>query len=191
MALILASSSRYRRAQLERMQLEFRWVAPDLDESALPGENGLELALRLAQAKAQAVSKLNPLDVVIGCDQTMVLGAEIHGKPNNSERAFEMLRCFSGKRATFHSALALVHAGELLGSTSVPTHVQFRELSESTIGHYLAREPALDCAGGFKSEALGLALVQSIESTDPSALIGLPLIALLDLLRANGIDPLG
>lgn len=128
--------------------------------------------------------------MIVGCDQTMVCGEITYGKPLTLQRAREMLCAFSGRTAIFHSALALVQNDALLDARVVDTQVQFRDLDASTIENYLRHEPALDCAGGFKSEALGIALVSAIRSDDPSALIGLPCIALLRMLRTQGICPL-
>jgi len=188
--LILASSSRYRREQLARMQIEFSSSAPDVDERALVDESGLALAQRLAEKKARAVAKLNPGALVIGCDQTMVCNQQTFGKPGNLSAARTMLLAFGNCEAWFHSALALVSDEELQAIEVVSTRVQFRDFGSAEIDRYLALEDALDCAGGFKSEALGIALVSSIESRDPSALIGLPLIALLGMLKPYGLHPL-
>jgi septum formation protein len=188
--LILASSSRYRRAQLESLRIQFETIAANIDESAQPGEPPRSLALRLAESKARAIAARAPSALVIGCDQTMDCAGRTFGKPLTTDVARAMLTSFSGRRAIFHSAIALIRDRERLAIACTPTTVQFRALSSESIDAYLAREDALDCAGAFKSEALGVALVESIESNDPSALIGLPMIALCRMLRAHAADPL-
>lgn len=190
--LILASTSRYRRELLERLRLPFEVVSPEVDESPLPDEAPSALALRLARAKADAVATLHPSAVVIGSDQVADLDGLAIGKPLTHERAQEQLRRMSGRVVTFQTAVAVVrrdagYAEALLA----PVRVQFRELDEAQIEHYLRTEQSYDCAGSARSEALGIALLSSIESDDPTALVGLPLIRTCTLLREAGLDPLG
>jgi septum formation protein len=189
--LILASTSRYRRELLERLRLPFTVQSPDVDETAQPGEAPALLAQRLARAKAQAVAALHPGAVVIGSDQVADLDGEAIGKPGTHERAVEQLRRMSGRSVVFQTAVAVVcaargHAGE----ARVPVTVRFRHLSGTEIEHYLRTEQPYDCAGSAKVETLGIALIEAVESEDPTALIGLPLIHTCALLRAAGIDPL-
>lgn len=190
--LILASTSRYRRELLERLRLPFEVVSPEVDESPLPDEPPSALALRLARAKADAVAARHPGAVVIGSDQVADLDGQAIGKPLNHERAQQQLRRMSGRAVTFQTAVAVVrrdagYAKALLA----PVRVQFRELDEAQIEHYLRTEQPYDCAGSARSEALGIALLSSIESDDPTALVGLPLIRTCTLLREAGLDPLG
>jgi septum formation protein len=191
--LILASTSIYRRQLLERLQVPFEVRSPKTDETLLPGEGPREAALRLALAKARAVADGTPGAVVIGSDQTATLdGRDTIGKPGTRERAREQLRQASGKVLTFHTALAVVRAE--LGFAKVEvidTTVRFRRLSDAAIERYLSLEPAFDCAGSAKAEGLGIALMAGFESTDPTAIVGLPLIALTRLLDEAGLDVLG
>ena len=190
-ALILASTSRYRRELLERLRLPFSVVAPGVDEAALPGETPAALARRLALAKADAVAALYPHAIVIGSDQTADLDGESIGKPLTHERATAQLRSLRGRRVTFHTAVAAVCAATgLRRDALVPVLVKFRAVSDAEIEVYLRAEQPYDCAGSAKAEALGIALVEAIESSDPTALVGLPLIRTCELLRAAGLDPL-
>lgn len=183
--LILASTSRYRRELLERLRLPFVVEAPQVDESARAGESPRELALRLALAKAKAVAEHHPGAWVIGSDQVAELAGEAIGKPGQHEAAVAQLRRMSGRSVRFHTGLALVAPGfEALRCVDV--NVRFRTLDGAEIERYLRLEQPYDCAGSAKSEGLGIALLDAIESDDPTALIGLPLIALCGLLRASG-----
>lgn len=189
--LILASTSRYRRELLERLQLPFLTVAPGVDEAPLADESPAELAQRLALAKAQAVAWLHPQAVVIGSDQVADLDGQALGKPHTHERAVQQLRSMSGRSVVFQTAVAVVHAS--LGVAQVrlsPVVVRFRDLSDHEIDTYLRREQPYDCAGSAKSEGLGITLLRSVESQDPTALIGLPLTTVCELLRLAGLDPL-
>ena len=189
--LILASTSRYRRELLERLHLPFSVQAPHTDETPRAGEAPAALALRLALAKAQTVAQQDPDAWVIGSDQVADLDGEPIGKPGDLARAAAQLARLSGRSVVFQTGLALVHArGNWQRSLLVPVRVRFRPLTETAIARYLALEPAVDCAGSAKSEGLGIALLDAIESDDPTALIGLPLIALTRLLREAGLDPL-
>ena len=190
-SLILGSTSRYRRELLERLRLPFEVRSPDVDETPRDGEAPAALALRLALAKAHAVAAQAPNAVVIGSDQVADLDGTPIGKPGNHERAVAQLRSMRGKSIVFQTAVAVVHrqAG-FEASALVPVRVRFRELSDDEIEHYLRAEQPYDCAGSAKSEGLGITLLTAIESDDPTALIGLPLIRTGELLRQAGIDPL-
>jgi septum formation protein len=189
--LILASTSRYRRELLERLRLPFTVQSPDVDETGQPGEAPATLAQRLARAKAQAVAARHPSAVVIGSDQVADLDGEAIGKPGTHERAVEQLRRMSGRSVVFQTAVAVVCAARgYAGEALVPVTVRFRHLTDPEIEHYLRTEQPYDCAGSAKVETLGIALIEAVESEDPTALIGLPLIRTCALLRAAGIDPL-
>jgi len=183
--LILASTSVYRRELLERLRIPFEVVAPKVDETPLTGESTLDLALRLAQAKAAAVAKEHPHAWVIGSDQVADLCGAAIGKPGNFERALAQLQLMRGQTVTFHTALCLMK-GEKQTTLGVPTEVRFRKLADDILENYLLAEEPYDCAGSAKSEGLGISLLESIKSDDPTALIGLPLIALSGLLRDAG-----
>jgi len=191
-ALVLASTSRYRRELLQRLGLDFLCKAPGVDEAPEPRESALELAQRLARAKAQAVAAQLNDAWVIGSDQVAVLEAEggteaTLGKPGTSERCRAQLLASSGRTLTYYTAVCVTHHRDrAVHEFTDTTRVQFRELDQSTIGRYVAAESPLDCAGGFKSEGLGITLCQSIHSEDPTALIGLPLIRLSAVLREVG-----
>ncbi len=190
-ALILASTSRYRRELLQRLRLPFEVVAPQVDETPLPGEAPAALAQRLALAKAQAVAALRPHAVVIGSDQVADLDGQPIGKPHTHERAVAQLRSMRGRRVIFQTAVAVVRADRSFASVLLaPVAVSFRSLSDEEIEHYLRTEEPYDCAGSAKSETLGIALLDAILSDDPTALVGLPLIRTCSLLRAAGLDPL-
>ncbi len=189
--LILGSSSRYRRELLQRLRLPFTVEAPDLDESALPAEAPAALAQRLALAKAHAVAARHPGAVVIGSDQVADLDGEPIGKPGTHERAVAQLRRLRGRTVVFQTAVAVVcHATGYVGTALAPVTVRFRALTDAEIEHYLRTEEPYDCAGSAKCETLGIALLDAIDSDDPTALVGLPLIRTCALLRAAGIDPL-
>ncbi len=190
-ALILASTSRYRRELLVRLRLPFEVENPQVDEAPLPGEPPAALALRLARAKALAVAKRRPDAVVIGSDQVADLEGRPIGKPGTHERAVEQLRAMRGRTVVFQTAVAVVRHGTGFAEAALaPVTVRFRELSDAEIEHYLRTEQPYDCAGSAKSETLGIALLSSLESDDPTALVGLPLIRTCELLRRAGIDPL-
>ncbi len=189
--LVLASTSRYRRELLQRLRLPFEVQSPEVDETARPAEPPAELALRLALAKARAVAALRPDAVVIGSDQVCDLDGQALGKPGDHERATAQLRRLSGRTAVFQTAVAVVR--EDTGYSQVllaPVTVRFRALGNAEIEHYLRLEQPYDCAGSAKCETLGIALLDAIDSDDPTALVGLPLIRTCRLLRAAGIDPL-
>lgn len=194
--LVLGSGSVYRRELLSRLHLPFSVRSPDVDETPLPQEAPLDLAQRLALLKAQAVSESCLADgidaVVIGSDQVADLGGQCLGKPGSHERAVEQLQAMSGQTVRFHAAVAVLHPASGLQSAFVNTvDVRFRDLDPGTIETYLRLEQPYDCAGSAKAEGLGIALLASIHSSDPTALIGLPLIELAQVLRQVGLDPLG
>jgi septum formation protein len=189
--LILASTSRYRRELLERLRLPFEVVSPGVDETPQPGEPPPALAQRLALAKARAVAAQHPEAVVIGSDQVADLDGVPIGKPGSYERAVEQLRQMSGRSVVFQTAVAVVcDDHSFCSSVLVPVTVRFRTLDDAEIDRYLRAEQPYDCAGSARSESLGIALLDAIESDDPTALVGLPLIRTAALLRAAGIDPL-
>jgi len=183
--LILASTSVYRRELLERLRIPFSVVSPKVDETPLPNESTLDLALRLARAKAAAVAMDHPDAWVIGSDQVADLCGAAIGKPGNFDRAMAQLQLMRGATVTFHTALCLMH-GDAESTLSIPTEVTFRKLSDEVLEAYLHAEEPYDCAGSAKSEGLGISLLETIKSDDPTALIGLPLIALSGLLRDAG-----
>ena len=189
--LILASTSRYRRELLERLRMPFEVHSPQVDESAQPGETPSALALRLALAKAKAVARRFPSSVVIGSDQVADLDGTPIGKPGSHERAVEQLRLMRGRSVVFQTAVAVMRfdAG-YSGAALVPVTVRFRQLNDAEIERYLRLEQPYDCAGSAKAETLGIALLEAIESNDPTALVGLPLIKTCELLREAGLDPL-
>lgn len=184
--LILASSSIYRRALLARLGIAFEWQSPEVEETAAPREAPSALAQRLALAKAAAVAEQRPQAWVIGSDQVCVCDGRRLGKPGTKRRAAATLRWLAGRRAEFHTAVALLPPGAPTLLAIDVTRVVFRRLGAAEIDRYLAAEPALDCAGAFKSEGLGIALCAAIETVDPTALIGLPLIATRRLLAEAG-----
>ena len=182
--LILASTSRYRKDLLSRLGLAFETAAPEVDETPLDSEQPTDTARRLALAKAQAVRTRFPGALIIGSDQVAVCDGVRLDKPLTHEVAVQQLRHVSGRSVIFHSAVALLNASsDRIQWRLVPTTVKFRRLNDAEIERYLRREPAYDCAGSAKAEGLGISLVESIESSDPTALIGLPLIALSSMLR--------
>lgn len=188
MNLVLASTSPFRRAVLEKLGIPFDVVSPDVDETPRPGETPAELVERLSIAKARTVARERESGLVIGSDQVAVIDSEILGKPGSHERAVAQLRQASGRRVTFLTGLALVNAASgQVQSEVVPFHVHFRELSETMIENYLKREQPYNCAGSFKSEALGIVLFERLEGEDPNTLIGLPLIRLVRMLEKAGM----
>ena len=190
--LILGSTSRYRRELLERLKLPFEVHAPQVDETPRAGEPPENLARRLALAKARAVAARYPQAVVIGSDQVADLEGEPLGKPGTHERAVEQLRRMRGRTVIFQTALSVVClARGFEMSDLAAVKVRFRALSDAEIDTYLRREEPYDCAGSAKSEGLGIALLESIENDDPTALVGLPLIRTARMLRAAGLPVLG
>ncbi len=186
--LILGSTSPYRRELMQRLRIPFDVVAPEVDESPLAKESPRDLACRLALAKARAVARLHPRAVVIGSDQVADLDGEPLGKPGTHVRAMEQLRRMSAKTVIFQTAVAVVclEAG-FSQEDLAPVRVKFRELNEAEIQAYLLAERPYDCAGSAKSEGLGIALLESIDSDDPTALVGLPLIRTCRMIRASGV----
>ena len=188
---MLGSTSRYRRELLARLGLPFEVAAPDVDETPLPGESAVATALRLSEAKARAVAARYRDALVIGSDQVADCDGRAVSKPGDRTNAQRELRALSGRTIVFHTGIALVDAAsgrcqrEMVDVASV-----FRALTDAEIDNYLDREAPYDCAGAVKSEALGIALFERITSDDPTALVGLPLIALCRMLRAEGIDPI-
>lgn len=191
MNLVLASTSPYRRALLEKIIPEFRCAAPEVDETPQQGESAQQLVERLAIAKAQALAAVYPDHLFIGSDQVAVLDGVIIGKPHSSVNARMQLRAASGQSVTFFTGLALYDsATKRLQHCVEPYTVVFRSLSDAEIDAYIALEQPLNCAGSFKSEGLGISLFQRLHGDDPNSLIGLPLIRLLAMLREWGINPL-
>lgn len=186
---ILGSTSRYRRDLMSRLHLPFDVQAPEVDETPQPGEAPADLAVRLALAKAQAVAARFPDAVVIGSDQVADLQGEPLGKPGDHARATEQLRRMRGQTLIFQTAVAVVcRATGFAQQDIAPVRVVFRDLSDAAIERYLQAEQPYDCAGSAKSEGLGIALLESIDSDDPTALIGLPLIRTARMLRAAGLE---
>jgi septum formation protein len=186
--LVLASTSPYRRELLGRLGLPFEVADPRTDESPLPKESPSATALRLSEAKARAVAADYPNALIIGSDQVAEVQGRIFGKPGSHERAVAQLKELSGRTVNFFTGICLLDTRT--GQTEVrgvPTLVGFRELTDREIENYLRREPAYNCAGSAKSEGLGIALLERLEGTDPNALVGLPLIALCELLRRAGV----
>lgn len=189
--LVLASTSRYRQALLTRLGLPFQAVAPDADEEPLPGERPSDTALRLSAVKARSVAAAHPSALIIGSDQVADCDGRPIGKPGNHHNAVALLTTLSGKTVVFHTGLALLDATSGHCATAmVDIRSTFRRLSAAEIERYLAREQPYDCAGAVKSEGLGIALFEAIESDDPTALIGLPLIRLTGMLRDAGVSVL-
>ena len=185
--LVLASTSRYRRELLERLRLSFDVARPDVDETASPGESPRNLAIRLAQAKACAVATQLADDAwALGSDQVAEVEGRALGKPGGRAAAIAQLDSMSGRIVRFHTALCLAHADGRTFADIDLTEVQFRALTDAEIERYVDAEQPFDCAGSFKSEGLGIALFERIDNRDPSALVGLPLIATCMLLRKAG-----
>jgi len=190
-SILLASTSPFRQALLHKLGLPFITAAPEVDESPQPGENAEALVIRLAVAKAQALAKTYPGHWIIGSDQVCVLDGVIAGKPHTVEKAQAQLRAASGKAITFYTGLALFHpASDTLLHCCEPFVVHFRTLTDAEIDGYVQKEQPLQCAGSFKSEGLGICLFDRLEGRDPNTLVGLPLIALNEMLQQAGINPL-
>ena len=183
--LILASSSSYRKVALARLGLPFTLASPDLDESPLPGEQPTALTARLAEEKAQKIAIVNPGCVVIGGDQVLAVGDSVLGKPHNASNAYRQLRMLSGRQGIFFTGLAVVR-DEFIKVSVTQTAVSWRELSDAEIYAYLRREPSFNCAGSAKIEGLGITLIATFASEDPTALTGVPLIGLAQTLRELG-----
>lgn len=186
--LILASSSPYRRELLERLQLPFSCIVPDVDETPLTGESPEQTALRLCQDKARKVAAQHSTALIIGCDQVATLDGMQIGKPLTHDNAVKQLRLMRGKTVIFHSAICLLNAARnSYLATVVPYEVKFRQLTDAQIEQYLRKEQPYHCAGSAKSEGLGIALIESMRGDDPNALIGLPLITLVSMLHNEGV----
>ncbi len=189
MKLILGSTSPFRKALLEKLHINFACDSPDIDETPLLHEAVEDMVVRLAITKAQAISTRHPDSLIIGSDQSAVLKGEKLGKPGNFENAFKQLERASGQKITFQTGLCLLNtATKNIQSTCVPYTVVFKKLTPAIIEHYLRKEKPYNCAGSFKSEALGIALFERFEGDDPNALIGLPLIKLITFLENEGLS---
>ncbi len=185
--LVLASTSPFRKALLERLGFEFATAAPDVDETALPGESPHDLVKRLSEAKARAVTVQYPTGLIIGSDQVAVLDGAVIGKPGDHANAVTQLRNASGRSVRFLTGLCLLDAASGTAQLDVvPFKVTFRRLDDGQIERYLQREQPYNCAGSFRSEALGIALFEKMQGDDPNALIGLPLIRLISMLEQAG-----
>ena len=188
-ALILGSTSVYRKELLGRLRIPFGTVSPEVDETPLPGESPADLAQRLALSKARAVAQRHPAAVVIGSDQVADLNGEPLGKPGTHTRAVAQLQRMRGQTVVFQTAVAVVCLETGFSQNALaPVRVVFRDLSDAEVENYLQAEQPYDCAGSAKSEGLGIALLDSIDSDDPTALVGLPLIRTARMLRAAGIE---
>lgn len=184
MQLILASTSPYRRELLSRLKIPFEVFAPDLDETPAPGETPVQTATRLAEAKARVAGARFPEALIIGSDQVATLDGMQLGKPHTHENATRQLRMMRGRSVVFNTALCLYNSqSDAVQNRLVPFTVTFRDLSDAQIEHYLSKEQPYNCAGSAKSEGLGIALIARMEGDDPNALIGLPMIALIDMLQ--------
>jgi MAF protein len=187
--ILLASSSVYRRQLLDKLGLPYQCQSPDIDETRRPNEKPDALVMRLAHSKASALASQYPDSLIIGSDQVAALDDAILGKPGTHERACEQLLAASGRKVTFYTGLCLLNTATGKSQKRCETFsVQFRALSEAQIDNYLKREQPYDCAGSFKSEGLGISLFRRMEGNDPNTLVGLPLIALIDLLNNEGVD---
>ena len=189
--IVLASSSAYRKQLLERLGLPFVVALPSIDEQPLPNELPAESAVRLAEAKARAVASMHPTNLIIGCDQIAECAGAPLGKPRDRQHALEMLRAMRGRTVVFHTGLAVLNSqsGRLQVSL-VDVASTMRALDDAALEAYLDRDQPFDCAGAVRIETLGIALFTRVASDDPTALIGLPLIALCDMLAAEGVAPL-
>ena len=187
--IVLASTSIYRSQLLSTLQLPFLTASPNVDETPLPGETAKLTSQRLSQLKAQAVAQQHPDALIIGSDQVALLGSEQLGKPLTHDNAVRQLRAMRGKRVDFYTAVSLLNArtGDMQTALA-ETRVSFRDLSDNEIERYLRKEQPYHCAGSAKSEGLGIALIERIEGNDPNALIGLPLIILVDMLKKQGVE---
>jgi len=189
MKLILASTSPFRKTLLERLKLDFTTDSPDIDETPLQNEPIEDMVIRLSCAKAQAISERHPESLIIGSDQSAVLKGEKLSKPDNFENAFKQLTRASGQKITFQTGLCLLNSATgNIQNICVPYTVVFKTLAPTMIENYLHKEQPYNCAGSFKSEALGIALFERFEGSDPNSLIGLPLIELVNFLENEGVS---
>ena len=187
--LVLASTSIYRSELLARLKIPFQTAAPDVDETPLSGESAMQTSWRLSRSKAQAVAPSYPDALIIGSDQVALLGDKLLGKPLTHDNAVRQLRDMRGQTVSFFTALTLLNSRTGHMQTEVAENrVNFRKLSDAQIENYLNKEQPYNCAGSAKSEGLGIALIQSMEGADPNALIGLPLILLIDMLTKQGVE---
>ncbi len=187
--LVLASTSAYRKALLQRLCIPFQSISPGVDEAPLPGETARATSLRLAQEKARAVAASHPDALIIGSDQVALLDGEQLGKPGTHDNAVRQLRAMRGRSVTFYTALALLNARTGHMQTAVAeNNVHFRDYSDAEIESYLLKEQPYDCAGSAKSEGLGIVLISRMEGDDPNALVGLPLIELVTMLKKEGVE---
>lgn len=187
--LVLASGSAYRRALLQRLAIPFKWHAPNIIETPLANESAKELTLRLALAKAHALDERFDNKLIIGSDQVLTIDGQLISKPGDHDAAVEQLQLCSGRTIEFTTALCLLNSNTgKYQLTSEPFKVTFRKLDDRSIERYLRHEQPYDCAGSFKAEGLGISLFSSMQGTDPTSLIGLPLITLCDMLRQEGIE---
>lgn len=189
MKIVLGSTSPFRKALLDKLHLNFTCDAPDIDESPLEGENIIDMVTRLSLAKAQAVAKHHQDSLIIASDQSAVLNGETLTKPGNFDRAVTQLKAASGQTVTFQTGLCLLNSATgKYQLACTPYSVEFRNLTDTMIHNYLKKEEPYNCAGSFKSEALGIALFKRFEGEDPNALIGLPLIKLVEFLEYEGVS---
>ncbi|MEM7027524.1 MAG: Maf family nucleotide pyrophosphatase [Pseudomonadota bacterium] len=186
--LILASSSTYRKALMTRLNVEFSTISPDIDESEINGENAREMAIRLAFDKASVIANQSANSIIIGADQTVNCDGRILGKPGNFEIAKTQLRNMSGKEVIFYTSLCVINTETKLCQQELEQYiVSFRELDADEISRYLHADKPFNCAGSFKSESLGISLLDKMKGDDPTALVGLPLIKLSKMLRNTGL----
>jgi len=189
MKLVLASSSPFRKALLDKLHLKFETDSPDIDETPLVNESIEAMVKRLSEGKARALANKHPDSLIIGSDQSAALNGKVLHKPGNYEVAFEQLKAASGQTITFYTGLCLLNSGTgKVETICEPFIVKFRDLTNSEIENYLKKEEPYNCAGSFKSEALGISLFESMQGTDPNTLIGLPLIQLCRMLKENGLS---
>ncbi|PWC14198.1 septum formation inhibitor Maf [Brenneria roseae subsp. americana] len=189
--IVLASTSPYRKMLLEKLGIPFICASPEVDETPFPDEEAVALVARLAENKARALAQYYPHHLIIGSDQVCVLGNRITGKPHSKTNAVQQLREASGKCVSFFTGLALFNsARQRMQHIVEPFEVHFRPLTDDEINGYLEQEQPWNCAGSFKSEGLGIALFERLSGRDPNALIGLPLIALTEMLKKEGVNPL-
>jgi len=187
--IVLASTSVFRKQLLEKLNIEFETASPDIDESALPGESPQQLVERLSALKAQAVGNAFPDSLIIGSDQVACIDGKILNKPGNFENALKQLQIASGKVVTFYTGLTLFNSSNGATQTICDTYkVHFRTLNDEQITRYLEQEQPYNCAGSFKSEGLGISLFEKLDGDDPNALIGLPLIRLINMLEKENLN---